>query len=254
MRYAFPGLLLMVAISQAQSLYNNADRYGLTQEGLRTGPRLEGGDYSEVQPGNASAGASFRRTTYWLADDFQVAASRWRVRRVTVWGFQDNLHYPSVNQGFVEIRRNKYDGPTIATGRFARSEMTDIYRIFNNQPTDMFHCQKITYELDTFLSPGEYWVVFAGLGVVNVNGPWSPFITKVGVHTLPGANAMGRVSGQTIYWVELVDPGQWPWVPVDLPFWIDGEKLPITAPGTRVDSPFPTPDPLASLLERDKPQ
>lgn len=238
----------LVASGSGQSLYNNAETGGLTGEGLITRARPEGGFYSEVQFGNGGAGSSFRRTSFWLADDFQVINARWRVREITVWGFQDNLHYPSVNQGFVEIRRQNFDGPTVANGTFAAVEMTEIYRIFNNQPSNMYQCQKIKFNLDKILGPGKYWIVFGALGVVNVNGPWSPYLTPIGELTVPGANAMVRIgTGTAIYWRQIYDAGSL--LNLDLPFWIDGEKLPLLAPrGEKIDPHPPTPDPVAVLM------
>lgn len=122
--------------------------------------------------------------------------------------------------------------------------MTDIYRIFTARPEDTYQLQKISFTLDKVLSPGYYWVVFAALGVVNVPGPYSPFLTPTGQLTVPGANAMVRISDTTVYWTPILDPGSF--APLDLAFWIDGDKLPITAqPGAEVQAP--SLNPLAPL-------
>lgn len=209
----------------AQILYNNAALAGLTLEGLRTKPRPSGGDYSEVQPGNTTTGATFRTNAARLSDDFSVTGQPWLVTGVSVFGYQNSATFPTVNTGNFEIKRDSYSGPTVATGTFKSSEFTDIYRIFFNAPDDTRRVQRIRFRFSAVLSPGRYWVVFNAFGDGSLNGPWGPYLTKVGALGTPGANAKQQVYGEFIHWVDVYDAGSL--VPQDLPFWIDGYRLPI---------------------------
>lgn len=205
-----------------QTLYNNATPAGLQGEGFITGNRSEGGFYSEVPQGNGGISTSFRQWTYTIADDFQVREP-WRVRSVTVWGFQPGIHDPSINTGMAEIRRDRHDGPTVAAGVFGQASMTDVYRIFTDQYTNQYHLQKLTFSINAVLPPGRYWLVYNAFGIPNVDGPQSPFLTKVGAQTTPGANAKVRISAWTLEWHDITDV--WSGLPQDIPFWIDGHRL-----------------------------
>ncbi len=101
--------------------------------------------------------------------------------------------------------------------------MTDIYRIFFNQPQDDFQIQRVSYRLSAVLPPGYYWITFSAFGISHIDGPWGPFLTKVGEVTVPGANAMLRVTGPYIKWDPIIDGGSN--TPQDLPFEIEGHRL-----------------------------
>lgn len=239
-KYLFLVLAVCVAWDTvlAQSLYNNATKVGLTGEGLRTRAHPGGGDYSEVQPGNGSVAYSFRIPQARAGEDFTVSGNDWKITRITVFGVQPTIHFPSVNKGSIEIRTGSVLGPVLAVGKVVSSQMTDIYRIFNNTPTDDYQVQRIVFGINAKLSPGHYWMTFDAGGIPNMDGPWGPFLTKVGELTVPGANAMVRVSGPYIGWEPMIDAGSL--LPQDLPFYIDGYRLHSTG-----HSPTPTPFDIA---------
>lgn len=226
----------------AEILFNNAEVAGLAAEGLATTARPGGGYYSEVQLGNAAAAWSFRHPTFRSGDDFQVGTPGWRVRWITVFGFQPSVHVPSVSTGPIEIRLGSVTGAVVASGTVVKAEMTNIYRVFNNVFQDEYQVQKITYKVNANLPPGYYWITFSAFGIGNIDGPWGPVLTKVGALTVPGANAKTRVSGPYIAWDPIIDPGSF--LPQDLPFWIDGVRLQSIGPAGHIgpDSvPIPTP-------------
>ena len=96
--------------AKGQLLFSNAVKAGLTREGLRTGARPGGGDFSEVQPGNAGGGWSFRQWTFRLADDFTVPEGGWSVQRLTTFGYQTGTQGQTVNVGASEICRDSHAG------------------------------------------------------------------------------------------------------------------------------------------------
>lgn len=150
-------LVLCTVPVKSEILVNNAVIAGLTAEGLRTRARPGGGDYSEIQYGNIVYGWSFRNSSARLADDFTVAGQSWFVREFVTWGFQIGIDGPTVNTGFMEICAGSCDGPVVAQGVFNRAEMTDIYRIYFQDPSREYRLQKVTYRLNAVLSPGYYW-------------------------------------------------------------------------------------------------
>lgn len=226
MRTAF--LLAAVVLScpgaaSSHLLFSNAARVGLLEEGLKTKQRPTGGWYSELQFPNGAAAASFRNPTFRLGDDFTVPGPGWRVKSISVYGFQPTVHSPSIGTGSIEIRIGSVVGPVVAQGSVQGSTMTDIYRIFFNQPHDDYQIQRVTYRINSVVPAGYYWITFSAFGISNLDGPWGPFLTKVGEVTVPGANAMGRVSGPYIGWEPIIDGGSN--TAQDLPFEIEGHKL-----------------------------
>lgn len=228
-----------MCLGSPQALYSNAAEKGLAGEGLRTRTRVGGGDYSEVQFGNATTATSFRYPVAVSADDFQVDTP-WKVTSVTVFGYQPTLHYPSIVSGNAEIHSSSWDGPLIAKGALVQSVLTDIYRIFNNNPNDDRQVQRLSFKFNAVLKPGYYWLTFEASGVQNVDGPWGPYLTKVGALTVPGANARKRVTGPFNLWQPIQDAGSG--LPQDLPFFIDGHRLQSIGPLDRV-IPMPLPGP-----------
>lgn len=223
------------AVANGQSLFNNATPAGLVGEGLRTRPRPGGGDYSEVQSGNIGAGASFRQWTFRMGDDFTIPPGGWLITNITVFGYQIDATQATVSSGNLEVRAGSVVGPIVAEGIVLGSVMTDIYRIFNANPTDAYRVQKIIYRVNQKLRAGYYWITYSANGNQSLSGPWCPFLTKAGALTTPGANAMQRQTGWVFHWVPQVDPGSL--VPLDLPFWIDGYRLQQTGPGVPQSPP-----------------
>lgn len=215
--------LVLCQNASCQTLFNNAVQAGLTAEGLRTSPRPGGGDYSEVQSGNGSTGASFRQWTYLLADDFAIADGGWFITTISVFGYQTGTTGTTVSTGSLEIRRGSYFGPTVAYGSFLEDTSTDIFRIFNGQPNDDRRVQVVRYKINRKLGKGRYWILFGANGDQNFSGPWSPFLTRVGNLTTPAANAVGRIAAWSMIWEPILDSSSL--LPQDLPFIIEGQRL-----------------------------
>ncbi|MBS1724916.1 MAG: PEP-CTERM sorting domain-containing protein [Armatimonadetes bacterium] len=210
-----------VAGANAQSLYNNAIPAGLTQEGLRTGARPAGGDYSEVQLGNTTAGFTVIGSLgFRMGDDFSFGGNSWMVSNVSVFAYHTGATTADYNSGTMEIRSGSATGAVVGTGTFAGSTFTDIYRIFNATPGDTRHVQKINFSFaNPVLAAGTYWITY-DLGNPAASG-FNPTLTKVGATTTPGANAMQSNAGT---WTAIADVGSAQ--PQDLPFWIDGQVVP----------------------------
>ncbi len=213
--------LAAVVGANAQSLYNNATPAGLTLEGLRTGPRTGGGDYSEVQLGNTTAGSTVIDSLYRMGDDFTFSGNNWQVNKITIFAYHTGATVADFNGGTMEIRAGSATGSVVGTGTFGSSVFTDIYRIFNGTPGDTRRVQQVTFNFNTQLTAGTYWITY---GLTNsASSGFNPFLTKVGSLTTPGANAMQyTVSSGT--WAAVVDTGSLQ--PQDLPFWIDGQVVP----------------------------
>ena len=211
---------LLVAVSaNSQSLYNNATPPGLTLEGLRTGPRPAGGDYSEVQFGNTIAGFGvIGAGGIRLGDDFTISGNNWLVSNITTWAYHTGATTADYNGGTMEIRSGSETGAVVATGTFSNSGFTDIYRIFNATPGDTRHLQKLNFAFaNVNLGAGTYWITF---DLANpASSGFLPSLTKVGAQTTAGANAKQSISGT---WAGIVDGVN----PQDLPFWIDGQVVP----------------------------
>ena len=124
--------LSVFSSSYSQIIYNNAVARGLTEEGLRTGPRAGGGSWSEVQYGNGAAG--FRGSINpgandRLADDFYVPSTGWHVTGASFFMYQTDATTATINNGLFEIRKNNLGsvGNIVGTGSFQRSAFTDIF-------------------------------------------------------------------------------------------------------------------------------
>ena len=212
--------LLVVAQANTQSLYNNATTAGLTLEGLRTGPRTAGGDYSEVQLGNNTAGSTVIGSLgFRLGDDFTFSGNNWNVNSISVWAYQTGATTATYNGGNMEIRAGSATGAVVATGTWSSNSFTDIFRIFNATPGDTRRLQKNVFTFNTQISAGTYWITY-DLQNPAASG-FNPFLTKVGSTTVAGANAMQSNAGN---WLGITDTLSL--APQDLPFWIDGTVVP----------------------------
>lgn len=225
--FVLAGMVAMVA-AQAQSLYNNAIPAGLTGEGLITGNRPAGGFYSELQGGNTSAGFNANGNPFRVADDITVPAPGWIVNMVKVFTYQTastNITAPTITGGALEIRAGSPTGTVVASGTFQSAALTEIWRIFANQPNDQRRVQIVNFSFpNVTLNPGTYWITYNLSGSL-ASGPWIPTLTRIGQPSTPGANAQ-QFNGTA--WATIVDSGSQQ--PQDLPFWIDGEVVP--EPGT----------------------
>lgn len=229
-----------VSFAQGQLLYNNASRYGLSLEGLRTSQRPGGGYYSEVQPGNMIAGYRGSVTgsnNDRLADDFVVSGSTWNVTGLSLFMYQTDVHWASVTGGLFEIHEKtslNTVGDTVASGTFQDSTLTDIYRIFNGQPSDSRQLQRVDVSFDAKLTPGNYYLVWAAKGVSQYQGPWTPHLTKSGYITLPGADALQSFNGGAT-WDYILDGTK----RQEFPFWIYGTDVQTQG------HPFIAPEPMS---------
>lgn len=197
------------ASSQAEVLFNNATAHGMSAEGLRTSSRNGGGSWSEIQEGNMVCG--FRGSVNpgaidRLADDFSVKSSGWTLTGAAFFMYQTDAVGVTINGGLFEVHRNLGGlvGPLVATGRFAGASVTDIFRIFRNQPYEGRRIQRIDVNFNIDLGPGDYFVVWAATGALNRTGPWSPYLTKAGWQTSPGANALQSNTGGAT-WMHIQD-------------------------------------------------
>jgi len=215
--------LFAVSIANAQ-LYNNATPAGLTLEGLRTGPRGAGGDYSEVQLGNTVAGFGVGGTgLFRLADNFSVSGGDWAVTSIDVFAYNTGATTPTITTGAMEVRSGSEVGAVVGTGTFSSGVFTDIYRHFNGAPGDARRVQKISFSYSgaDLLDGQGYWVTYNVGNPGNTFTPFNPGLTKVGATTTPGANAKQFNAGT---WAGIVDTGGT--MPQDLPFHVYGTVVP----------------------------
>lgn len=203
-KFLIPSILLVSTnVSFSQVLYNNATMKGLAGEGLRTRDRAAGGSYSEVQVGNSVTG--FRGSVEpgandRLADDFDVTGT-WKVTGASFFMYETDVWTNTITSGLFEIheKTNGTVGAKVATGSFAKSTFTDIYRVYNGQNADNRRIQKIDVNFMNVLGPGSYYMVWATAGIPYKTGPWNPYLVRAGSQTVGGANALYSLNGGQSY-------------------------------------------------------
>ncbi len=200
---------------------------------------------------NAGFGAQITANNS-LADDFTVTGSAWNLSKITVFAYSTG--FTGSTSPFTDLRvrihtSNPALGPTtvvfgdLTTNRLSASNGTTMYRIFNTvvapatAPGTTRRIWTLEANVNVTLNPGTYWLEF------QTGGPASNFIpgaTPIGVRSLPGYNAVQNQAGT---WGALVDAGQGPAspanVPMDVPFVLDYTTGPCAgtpAPGNTIAS------------------
>lgn len=183
--------LCMAPLGSAEVIFNNAEKNGLSDEGLITGPRVGGGFYSEVQAGNSTAGFNVISGTSRIGDDFSIDRNGVFLSKATLFAYQTNALAPSITGAVVRIRRGGSTGAIVATGTFVSAKFGSIYRIFNGSPDSSRRIQVVTVSFNHVeLTPDDYFISMEFTGSGGFTGPFAPPLTKVGATSLPGANGL----------------------------------------------------------------
>ena len=222
--------LATVSMVSAQSLYNNSTgRNGVLGDttGLVTVARGAGGFYSVLQGGNTTLGFGVQSAVpNRMADDFVVSAGGWLVTSVVLFSYQTGStgtagSAGTINGANVEIRNGTEAGAVAATGTFASSVFTNIYRT-GTTLGDTRQIQRVTINFASpILTAGTKWLTF-DIGGTGTSGPWAPAITRIGAAQPTGSvNAKQSIGG---VWAGVSDGSTL--ATQDLPFYINGQPVP----------------------------
>lgn len=229
-------------VSNAQPFINGPLSTGATATGGTAAP--VGFTWSEVQPGNGTAGYGNSVTNgFALADNFTVPNGQsWAITKFTCYAYSSG--YAGATSPYTNIRVRIFNtnpsvgSPTpiygdLTTNRFLASSTSNMYRIFNATPGTTRQIWKIEASIPTTLPAGSYWIEWQVENGLASN--FSPAKTVVGVTGQAGDNALQHnVTANT--WAAVVDA-----VPQDFPFQLDyslscASTTPAEAP---VISPLP---------------
>jgi hypothetical protein len=145
------------------------------------------------------------------ADDFTVPAPGWTISRITFFAFESDTSGITINDARLQILDGPPSDPVSTavfgdstTNRLTGASFSGIFRDSETNPGIVrFPIQSFFIDVNAFLAPGTYWLVWGAVGTpFGSDGPFAPPITINGQTTT--GNALQLVAGA---WQDVRDSG-----------------------------------------------
>lgn len=228
--FVMAAALVLAAGSASAQLYSNFGGYNSGAIGLSTGALTGSGvaapagfEWSELQndgAGNANTSAGFTASlaapgpNFRLADDFVIPAGQtWNITSILTYGYQTGSAPTAqpITGGSINIWSGAPNagGTIVATGTFATSTNTNLYRVFSTTtpapgaaPGTTRLIREVAWSFSAVtLGEGTYWIDYQYVGAGTI---FNPSITIPGTRGLTGWNALQLASG---VWGPVIDAG-----------------------------------------------
>jgi len=213
---------------------------GATTRGGATAPA--GSEWSELYPGNGTAGMGASSPSFRLADDFTLVAAS-NLTSLTVYAYMplsDDSVLFEVGNLRIWYGRPGDGGSSIVFGdtttdRIVGSSLTNLYRIFESESATgnlSRHIKTAVFDLGGLgLGAGTYWIDYQIVPPLGGTSPLnSPLVTFTDAAGRAGANARQFNASLPIPWGPITDFSSQ--ARQDLPFIIEGTRQTAPEPGT----------------------